>query len=166
MGNKNYILNKEQAIQKINRMALQVAEEFINDQTPIIILGIQQAGSVIAKKIGNLIQQYLSVPVSILPLNINKQNPTEVNIDDGIDFNNKNILVCDDVANTGKTLLYSLKPLLTKNPKSISVLVLVERSHKRFPIKPDFVGLSLATTIQENIVVEIEQGEVVGAYVE
>lgn len=147
-------------------MALQVAEQLINDGTPIIVLGIQQAGNVIAEKIGNLMQQYLAVPVSILPLYINKQNPIEVVIDDTIDFNNKNILVCDDVANTGKTLLYSLKPLLAKNPKSISVLVLVERSHKRFPIKPDFVGLSLATTIQENIVVEIEQGEVVGAYVE
>lgn len=147
-------------------MALQVAEEFINDHTPIIVLGIQQAGNVIAEKIGSLIQQYLSVPVSILPLNINKQKPTEITLDNCIDFNNKNILVCDDVANTGKTLLYSLKPLLEKNPKSISVLVLVERSHKRFPIKPDFVGLSLATTLQENIVVEIEHGEIMGAYVE
>ena len=81
-------------------------------------------------------------------------------------MNNKNIIVCDDVANSGKTLLYALKPLLNTHPKRIQILVLVERMHKLFPIKPDYVGLCITTTLEDNIIVEVEDNEIAGAYIE
>jgi len=74
--------------------------------------------------------------------------------------------VIDDVAMSGKTLLYAMQPFLAFYPKKIQTLVLVERSHKAFPVKPDYVGLSIATTLQEHIYVETEGEVIKGAYLE
>jgi len=166
MSNKNYILSKEAANQKLQRLALEVAEELNEDNNDLIILGIKESGMIIAEKIAQLVKQYLPQSIQVFPIRINKHNPKDVAIEANINFEGKTILLCDDVANSGKTLLYALNPLLETYPKSIQILVLVERSHKRFPVKPDFVGLSLATTLQDNIVVEIEDNEVVRAFVQ
>jgi pyrimidine operon attenuation protein/uracil phosphoribosyltransferase len=76
------------------------------------------------------------------------------------------IIIIDDVSNSGKTLSYALKPFLEFHPKKIRTLVLVERSHTSFPVRPDYVGLSVATTIQEHIFVEVKGEELIGAYME
>jgi len=96
---------------------------------------------------------------------MDKTHPTTVALSESINFNDLHIVIADDVTNSGRTLLYALKPLLDFHPKSIQTLVLVERMHKLFPVKPDYVGLSVATTLQEHIQVEVLDGEVVGAYV-
>jgi pyrimidine operon attenuation protein / uracil phosphoribosyltransferase len=70
----------------------------------------------------------------------------------------------DDVANSGKTIMYALKAFLSQRPKKIQTVVLVERSHKLFPIQTDYSGLSIATTLQEHIAVETKDGEVEGAW--
>ena len=76
------------------------------------------------------------------------------------------IIIIDDVTNSGKTLLYALKPFLEYYPRKIQTLVLVERSHKTYPIHPDYVGLSLATTLQDHIYVEVKDNEITGAYLD
>ena len=75
-------------------------------------------------------------------------------------------MLVDDVANSGRTLLYDLKPFLQTYPKKIQTLVLVERSHKLFPVQTDFVGLSISTTIQEHIIVETNGDEIAGAWLQ
>ena len=91
--------------------------------------------------------------------------PSEVQMSDTIDFNNKNVILVDDVSNSGRTLLYALKPLLNSQPNRVQMLVLVERMHKQFPIKPDYVGMSLATTVEDYIQVVIENDEIEGAFI-
>jgi len=163
--NNNYILTKEAAAHKLERLALEVAEQLHGDDAELVIIGIRKSGTVIAEKVGALIKQHLSNPVIIIEASLDKSMPGEVTLSQPIDFNQKSILIADDVTNSGKTLLYVLKPLLSFYPKRIQTLVLVERMHKLFPIKADYVGLSVATTLQENIVVEIDNNEVAGAYV-
>ncbi|MBS1592402.1 MAG: phosphoribosyltransferase [Bacteroidetes bacterium] len=165
MKQKNYLLDKTQAAYKLQRLALEVAECLQGDNADLIIIGIRDSGMVIADKINLLLKQYLSVSVETISVTFNKTKPTDIVLSKPLNFDNKNILLVDDVANSGKTLLYALKPLLNFYPKRIQTLVLVERMHKLFPIKPDFVGLSVATTLQDNIVVEVEGTEVLGAYV-
>ncbi len=165
MAEKNYILNKAAATQKLERLALEIAEQLQAEDAELIIIGVRNSGLVIANKIGELVKQYLTSTIKIIDASLNKDQPTAIVLSENIDFNNKNILICDDVANSGKTLLYMLKPLLDFHPKRIQTLVLVERMHKLFPVKPDFVGLSIATTLHDHIVVEIENGEVSGAYI-
>jgi pyrimidine operon attenuation protein/uracil phosphoribosyltransferase len=73
-------------------------------------------------------------------------------------------LLVDDVASSGKTMLYALKPFLQFHPKKIETLVLVERTHKQFPVHVDYVGMPVATTLEEHILVEVVDGVIVGAY--
>ncbi len=165
MAAKNYILNTEGAVQKIHRMALELAEHLSGDTAPVIIIGIRNSGMVIAEKVGALLKDYVTNGIKIISVTMDKTHPTTITLSETMDFNNLHVVIADDVTNSGKTLLYALKPLLDFHPKSIQTLVLVERMHKLFPVKPDYVGLSVATTLQEHIQVEVLEGEVVGAYV-
>lgn len=166
MTERKYILSKEAAHLKLKRLALEVAEELSEDSTPIVLIGIAQNGMMIAQKMSELLSPYFNQNIPIIAASLNKNHPTDVTLSNEIDLNGKNIIVCDDVANSGKTLLYALKPLLNKHPKRVQILVLVERMHKLFPIKPDYVGLSITTTLEDNIIVEIVNNAIGGAYVE
>jgi pyrimidine operon attenuation protein/uracil phosphoribosyltransferase len=162
---KNYVLNREAAREKLHRLALEIAEQLSEDDAPIVLIGIRNSGMAIAEKVSELLRRYVQVPVQLLSVTLDKQQPKEVQLSENVNLNNKNIILVDDVSNSGRTLLYALKPLLAYFPKRIQTLVLVERMHKLFPIKPDYVGLSVATTLQDHIQVEVENGEVTGAYI-
>ena len=165
MPGKYEILNQEVANQKLNRMTLELAESLSGDDTPVIIIGIRNSGTVVAEKIGALLRTHIQNPVQVISASMDKTKPDTVTLSEKLDMNGLHIVVADDVTNSGKTLLYALKPLLEYHPKSIQTLVLVERMHKLFPVKPDYVGLSVATTSQDHIQVEVENGEILGASV-
>lgn len=165
MAEKNIILTKEVAEKKMQRMALEIAEQLQNEADPLIIIGIAGSGMVIAQKIYALLKPLLSIPIHIISCTLNKKHPDAIAYSEKFDFNNKNILLTDDVTNSGRTLLYALKPLLNYYPRRIQTLSLVERMHKSFPVKIDYIGLSIATTLQDHIQVEVEDGEVAGAYI-
>ena len=166
MAEKRNVLSKEVAKQKLQRLALEVAEQLSGDNAPLILIGIRNSGTIIAEKIATLLQPYLQMPVEIISASFDKDVPKEIVLSKEIDFNDKNVLVINDVSNSGKTLFYALKPLLNYFPRRVQTLVLIERMHKLFPIKPDYVGLSVATTTQDYIHVEVSDNEVIGAYVE
>lgn len=162
---KNF-LSKEVAEQKLHRLALEIAESLSGDDAPLILIGIRNSGMVVAEKIGAFLQPYLNTPVEIISSSFDKHHPKEIVLSKTVDFNDKNVIIVDDVCNSGKTLLYACKPLLNFYPRRIQTLVLIERMHKLFPIKPDYVGLSMATTMQDHIHVVVKEGEVAGAYIE
>jgi len=159
------ILDKHTADKKLRRMALEVAERNYGNKE-IILIGIKENGIFIAKKIEEYLLEVYSGFVRVMSLEIDKKNPGEIKLSEEVDFNNKTILLIDDVANSGRTMLYALKPLLKQYPTQIQTLALVERTHKQFPVAVNYVGLSVSTTLQENIVVDVEGGEVVGARLE
>jgi len=160
---KNYILSKEVAEKKLRRMAYEILENNINE-TEIILAGIRESGSVVARTIQKMLSEISSIKTKLITITLDKKQPKEVVLSQSFDFNNKVIVVIDDVANSGKALLYSLKPFLEFQPKKIQSLVLVERSHTSFPVRPDYVGLSVSTTLQEHIYVEVNGEEVTGAF--
>ena len=168
MGRKRIILSPDVAVEKMHRMALEAAEQLSGDDTELIVIGIEGAGKFgtkgagkfIATKITDYLRQYLSCPITLISLHLDKHAPSAITLSDEISFDNKNILLIDDVSNSGKTLLYALKPLMQFQPKRIQTLVLVERMHKLFPIKPDYVGYSIATASGDYIHVEQEDGNV------
>jgi pyrimidine operon attenuation protein/uracil phosphoribosyltransferase len=155
-----------QAEQKLHRMALELAEKLSGDDAPLIIMGIRKNGDVIAAQIAGYLKQYIPNPITQLWLQMDKSHPDTIEISETLDFSGKHVLLVDDVTNSGRTLLYALKPLMNSYPLSIQTLVLVERMHNQFPVTADYVGLSVATTLQEHIQVEVENGEVLGAYME
>ncbi len=166
MKDKKYILTQEAAAEKLIRLSLEVAEHLTEENNDLILVGIQKGGYSIAKKLQHEIEKYTDVKTSLLALNFADKDLKDVTLDQSIDFNGKNILLIDDVSNSGKTMFYALRPFLDFFPNSIRTLVLVERLHKTFPIKSDFVGLTKATTVADYIHVEIENDEVLGAYID
>jgi pyrimidine operon attenuation protein/uracil phosphoribosyltransferase len=160
---KNCVLDRNAIDRKIKRMALQVAEHNI-DEKEIVIAGIEGNGEVVSKCLIQELQKISTVNIEYMVIRLNKKNPVDVVLEPSINTDNKTVLLVDDVANTGKTLLYALKPFLNVHPKKIQTLVLVERSHKLFPVQTDYTGLSISTTLQEHIIVESNNGTLTGAW--
>jgi pyrimidine operon attenuation protein/uracil phosphoribosyltransferase len=162
---KNYILSPEVAAKKLKRMAFEILENNFGE-TGFILAGIRESGTVIALTIQGLLKEIAGLETELITVSLDKKNPKEVTLSREPDLFNRVIILIDDVCNSGKTLLYAIKPFLDSHPKKIQTLVLIERSHNAFPVKPDYVGLSVATTLQEHIYVEVEKGRVNGAWLE
>jgi pyrimidine operon attenuation protein/uracil phosphoribosyltransferase len=131
-----------------------------------VLAGIATNGGIIADNIRTILSKISDIQIHSLLIRLDKKKPAQITLSEPFDFNNKVIIVVDDVSNSGKTMLYALKPLLDSHPKKIQTLVLVERTHKAFPVLSDYVGLSVATTLQEHIIVEVSGDHVTGAYLE
>lgn len=162
---RNYILDETTAARKLQRIAYEIIENNLDEQA-IILAGIRNNGVTIAKNIQQILQSISKVSIARIEIGLDKKSPGEIEISPKTDFNNKVIIIVDDVANSGKTMLYALKPFLAYLPKKIQTLALVERTHKTYPVNTDYVGLSVATTLQEHIFVEVEGEKVTGAYME
>lgn len=160
---KNSVLDREAVNRKMKRIALEVAEQNI-DENILVIAGIKGNGEVVAKCLVNELKKIAVFQIEQVTILLNKKNPLEVDFDQSAGFDDKVIILVDDVANTGKTMLYALKPLMNAHPKKIQTVVLVERSHKLFPIQTDYRGLSISTTLQEHISVETEGDVITGAF--
>ncbi|GAA4329367.1 phosphoribosyltransferase family protein [Flaviaesturariibacter amylovorans] len=160
---KNSILSADAAQRKIRRMAFQVAEQNAGERE-LLVLGIEGNGTVLAGQLRAALQGIAPFTLTSATILVNKRAPQDARLDREIGLDDKAILVVDDVANSGKTLLYALRPLLAHNPRTIQTLVLVERSHKQFAVQPDYVGLSVSTTLQEHITVETDCDRISGAW--
>jgi len=162
---KKQILTEEVALKKLKRIALEVAERNFNEKE-LLLIGIKENGIVIAQIISKLMKAVFTGSITVVALSMNKKKPTTITIDKDIDVDGKTILLIDDVANSGRTMLYALKPLLEKHPKKIQTLALVERTHKTFPVDVNYVGLSISTTLNEHITIEVGKDKVMGAWME
>jgi pyrimidine operon attenuation protein/uracil phosphoribosyltransferase len=160
---KNSVLDRESISRKLRRMALEVAEQNI-DEKDLVIAGIEGNGEVVARCLVKELADVSTIRTEIITIRLNKKDPLEVSFNRNTDLEKQVIIIVDDVANTGRTMFYALKPFLNTRPKKIQTLVLVERSHKLFPIQTDYAGLSIATTLQEHIAVEVEGESVSGAW--
>lgn len=158
------ILDKSTAEKKMRRMAMEIAERN-HDKSSLILIGIKENGIFIAEKIAEFLKPNFAGEIDIIELSMDKRNPVDIALSKSIDFNGKSVLLIDDVANSGSTMLFAMKPLLNFHPAQIETLILVERTHKKFPVAVNYVGLSVATTKQENIIVEVDSGEVTKAYI-
>ena len=160
---RKYILSADKAAMKLRRMAYEVMERNASEKQ-LVLAGIKGNGFEIAQMLKQVLSEISSFSIDLLLIDIDKQNPLGCTLDNKTDLGDKVVLVIDDVVNSGKTLLYSLLPLLKASPKKIETLTLVERSYKTHPIHVDYVGISLATTFHDHIIVEINEGKLVGAY--
>ena len=150
-------MNSTQVNQRLNRLAWQVYEQ-CSDEKEIVIAGIAQNGYRLAEKICSIVETISGIRTHLVEMKINKENPREEPLVSGGDekfFTDKKIILVDDVSKSGRTLMYGVKFFLDFQVKSIHTLVLVDRDHNRYPVKTNFVGLSLATTLQEHISVEL-----------
>jgi pyrimidine operon attenuation protein/uracil phosphoribosyltransferase len=153
----NIILNHIQIQQKINRLGHQIIENCFEEPS-IYIGGICGNGFLLAQKLGSILIENSNQNVVIFEINVDKEEPWNHKISLSIDeseLKNAFIFIVDDVLNSGKTMQYSLIKMLERPTKSIKTVALVDRTHRRYPIKADFVGLSLSTTLKERVEIEL-----------
>jgi pyrimidine operon attenuation protein/uracil phosphoribosyltransferase len=155
---KTLILNSKQIQQKINRIAYQIYENSY-DEKEIIIAGIDGNGYLLASRIVDVLKGISKIKIKLIQIKIDKKDPLGKDIKILLtekEMTNKVIVLVDDVLNSGKTLIFGTKPFLSTPIKRLITAVLVDRGHNRYPIKADVVGLSLSTTLQEHITVELK----------
>jgi len=157
---QNTILSHQEIEHKIKRIAYQIYETFVEEET-IVIAGIASNGSVLAQRIASTLESISPLKVIFCEVYINKQNPLD-SITTSIstqDYQGKGVVLVDDVLNSGSTLMYGVKHFLEVPLKKFKTAVLVDRNHKQFPIKVDFKGISLSTSSQEHVSVVFEENE-------
>ena len=160
-GSQLLILDKKQIQQKINRIAYQILEDNLNEKE-IVLAGIWDRGYKVALRLKKVLAKISDLKITMLKIELDRLNSKLVaNTDlDESHWKNKVIILVDDVLNSGKTLAYGLGVFLNTPHKKIRTVVLVDRSHKIFPIATDFVGLQMATVLKEHVDVVIDvEGE-------
>lgn len=163
MENKNVILTQAAIEKKIERIAYEIYEHNY-DEPSVILVGIWDRGSILTHKIAEHLRRIATFNIEVLEIKLDKQAPREVTLSKETDFTGKVVVLIDDVANSGRTMLYALKPFLQYLPKKIQTAVLVDRRHKSFPLSVDFVGYSLSTTLKDMVMVDVEGDEIKSAY--
>ncbi|MHA4893125.1 phosphoribosyltransferase family protein [Pedobacter sp. PWIIR3] len=146
------ILNKKQIQQKINRIAYQILEDNLNEKE-VVLAGIWDRGYKLALRLQKVLSEISNIKITMLRIDLDRLNSKLVaNTDlDESYWKNKVIILVDDVLNSGKTLAYGLGVFINTPHKKIRTVVLIDRSHKIFPIATDFVGLQLATVLKEHV---------------
>jgi len=159
------ILDKEHISHKLRRMAYEIWERN-SDEKEITLIGIESGGKILSTNLAKLVEEISPLKVRNLSVSINKKKPLNHALDFEDDLNGCSIVLVDDVANSGKTIMYSLQSLLSYDLKKVLVAVLVDRSHKSFPIASDIVGHTVATTLQNRIEVETKGNTINAVYLE
>lgn len=158
-------MDKDRIGWKLQRMAYEIWEHNSNEKK-VVLVGIQGSGLSVANALAAKLKAISPLQVEVVTLKINKRKPLANDIVIETDLSGCSVVLVDDVANSGKTLLYALRPVLDFELKKVMVAVLVDRKHKSFPVSPDIVGHSVATTLQEHIEVETGDDEIIAAYLQ
>ena len=156
--NQNTILNHQEIAHKMKRIAYQIYETFV-DEEEIVIAGIAQNGYIFAEKIAAILQSIAPIKVLLCEVFIDKQNPAltiTTSLSSEI-YKNKGLILVDDVLNSGTTLVYGVRHFLDVPLKKFKTAVLVDRNHKKYPVKADFKGISLSTSLFEHVNVVFEK---------
>jgi pyrimidine operon attenuation protein/uracil phosphoribosyltransferase len=147
------VLDHQAVCSKISRIAWQIFEEFSNEKE-IVIAGIADRGYLFASLLKDELDKISDLSCSLHKLSINKDEPlnSQPILDPSIkDFTNANVVLVDDVLKSGSTLIYGVRYFLNFPIKIMKTVVLVDRNHKRYPVKADFKGISLSTSLQEHV---------------
>ncbi|MCM4169539.1 Bifunctional protein PyrR [Arenibacter antarcticus] len=154
----NRILSHEEIQHKIKRIAYQIYEANVNEEE-IIIAGIEGGGLSFAKKIQSVLQQITDANITLCKVHMDKKNPLNSGVSTSIPesgYTNRSVVLVDDVLNSGTTLIYGVHHFLKVPLKQLKTAVLVNRNHKKYPVKADYKGISLSTSLLEHIIVEFK----------
>lgn len=160
--NRSVILSNQEIIYKIRRIAYQIYENNTASKE-IIIAGITDNGFILAKRIKEVLDSISDIKITLCEVHIDKEHPrneikTSLTVSE---YKNKSLVLVDDVLNSGTTLMYAVKHFLEVPLKQFKTAVLVNRNHKKYPIKADFKGISLSTSLQEHISVEFTKKDAI-----
>lgn len=154
------ILNKEEINHKIKRIAYQIYESNVSERE-IVLAGIADNGFILAKKLEKELQQISPLKIVLCEVKVSKKNPLD-KVTTSLqpeEYQNKSLVLVDDVLNSGTTLIYGVRHFLDVPLKQFQTAVLVDRNHKKYPVKADFKGISLSTSLNETVQVSLKKNQ-------
>jgi len=159
-SSRTLVLDHHTIAQKIKRITYQIYERNY-DEKEIVLVAVEKKGVELAARIEPQLKEVSGMKVRTIHLTINKKEPLKpIKLSaDGDELKNKPVVLIDDVLNSGKTLIYAARHILNYPVKKLITVVLVDRRHRRYPIKADYVGMTLSTTLQDHISVEFKKGD-------
>lgn len=159
---KSIILSNQEIQHKIRRIAFQIYESNSKNKQ-VILAGISKNGFILAQQLKTVLDEVSELEILLCEVRINKQAPL-TGVQTSLEvagYKNKSLVLVDDVLNSGTTLMYAIKHFLDVPLKQFKTAVLVNRNHKKYPVKADFKGISLSTSLQEHVTVEFNKKEAV-----
>ena len=149
---ENRILTHTEIEHKIRRIAFQIYETFVNEET-VVLAGIASNGFILAQKIAKVLEEISPLKIVLCEVFIDKLQPNAPITTSVLqkEYENKGLVLLDDVLNSGTTLVYGVKHFLEVPLSKFKTAVLVDRNHKKYPVKADFKGISLSTSLQEHV---------------
>lgn len=154
------ILDHEQIRHKIKRIAYQIYESNV-DEKQIVLAGISKSGFELAKRLQKELLEISDLDILLCEVKINKKDPLDKILTSlpPQEYRDKSLVLIDDVLNSGTTLIYGVRHFLDVPLKRFKTAVLVDRSHKKYPVKADFKGISLSTSLHEMVKVHFKEGK-------
>lgn len=157
----NLILTHQQIQHIVKRIAYQIYESNV-DEEKIIVAGINGGGLNFAEKITDILKKITDADIVLCRMDLDKKDPLKSGVTTSIAedaYRDRSIVLVDDVLNSGTTLIYGTHHFLKTPIKQLKTAVLVNRNHKKYPIKADFKGISLSTSLNEHIKVEFRTND-------
>ena len=155
-NSQNIILDYLDVENKIKRISLEVIEDNI-DQSKLIFFGVSKNGKIIAKKIIDFINQNSKIESQLVGVEIYSDSNKSLAFDKEFKANNLSLVIVSDVSQSARTLQLIISNLILKNPLKIKTAVMVNRDHSLFPVKINFSGLNLSTSVNERVDVEVNK---------
>ena len=157
-NSKNIILDYQDVENKIKRISLEILEDNI-DQKKLILFGVSKNGKIIAKKIIALIKKYSKIDLELIGIEIVLNSKNVLKFDKSFRVNNRSVIIVSDVSQSAKTLQLIISSLMSQDPFKIKTAVMVNRDHSLFPVKINFSGLNLSTSVNEHVDVSVNKDE-------
>ena len=157
-NSENIILDYQDVENKIKRISLEILEDNI-DQKKLILFGVSKNGKIIAKKIIALIKKYSKIDLELIGVEIVLNSKNILKFDKSFRVNNRSVIIVSDVSQSAKTLQLIISSLMSQDPFKIKTAVMVNRDHSLFPVKINFSGLNLSTSVNEHVDVSVNKDE-------
>ena len=157
-NSQNIILNHKDVENKIKRISLEIIEDNI-DQKKLIFFGVSKNGKIITKKIIDSISEHSKIDLELIGVEIDKSSNNDLRFDKDFEVINKSLIIVSDVSQSAKTLQLIISSLMLKNPYKIKTAVMINRDHSLFPVKINFSGLNLSTSVNEHVDVKVNEHE-------
>jgi pyrimidine operon attenuation protein/uracil phosphoribosyltransferase len=163
---KARVMDARKIKRSIQRMTTEITERNRNLKN-LVIVGIRTRGVYLAQRVGKLINalEGINVPMGVLDITLYRDDFSELDTNrivkkTEIDFSveKKDVLLVDDVLFTGRTIRAAMDSLIDMGrPKTIQLLVLIDRGHRELPIRADYVGKVLPTSKREIVQVNLKE---------
>ena len=157
---QNLILDNSDVENKIQRIGLEILEDNI-DESKITLFGISDNGKLIAQKLVSLINKISDIKIVLIEVVI-ENGPIEYN--GKFNILDESIVIIGDVSQTGRTLQLVISNLMEHKPAKIKTSVIINRDQAMYPVKIDYAGLSLSTSVNEHVDVIVDEKDRLSVY--